>query len=182
MKKFFKYNRPVAIVSLVLIIFLSIWLGGLKSVNSLKKNVIKTYSVSGSTYVCAAEDISKYISYAEQLLGIAEANGVESKDFRSSLEELKESKSSPFDSARPYEKNKSAASVVYNTLYAKLYADESGRDTLNSLIGFYHEMVSVTQRLSENSRYNKAAKKFNSASLSFPASLFCGSDTAVVFG
>lgn len=177
MKKFLKYNRPAAIIALVVIVVLSVWLGGMRSVSSLKKNVLKSYFTDYSSGGCAADDMARYLSYSQKILGIAEANGVRNEEYSSAVNAFADACDSPFTAAPVYEKLRKSADTVYNILYAS-NLDSSVR---NSLISYYYEMTSTSQRLSNNSDYNKVARKFNSASTSFPANLYGSNDTAVVF-
>ncbi|MBO4770172.1 MAG: hypothetical protein J5563_05260 [Clostridia bacterium] len=177
MKKFFKYNRPAAIIALVAIIVLSVWLGGMRSVSSLKKNVLKAYFTDYSSGGCVADDMAKYLSYSQKILGIAEANGVRNEEYSSAVNSFADVCDSPFTAAPVYEKLRKSADTVYNILYAA-NLDSSVR---NSLISYYYEMTSTSQRLANNSAYNKIARKYNSASVSFPASLYGSDDVAVVF-
>ena len=177
MKKILRYNRPVAVIALVVIIALSVWLGGLRSVSSLKNKVQKAYFTDYSSGGCVADDMAKYLSYSQKILGIAEANGVHDEDFSSAVSAFADANDSPFTVSTVYEKLKKSADTVYNVLYAS-DLDSSVR---NSLISYYYEMTSTSQRLANNTDYNKTARKYNSASVSFPAKLYCGSEAAIVF-
>ena len=170
MKKTLKYNVPAAIIALVVIIALSIFLGTLRSVNSISKKVTAKYEVTHLKYGSPQTDTGKLVGYADQIIGIAGAAGVDCGALRSARDAFAGACSAPFDLSQAYSVLRSEEAAVYGVA-SRSELTESAK---NSLVSYHTEFISTCQRLAKNTYYNNQAKTFNSAIRSFPASLFFG--------
>lgn len=179
MKEFFKHNRGAAFCALAVIIVLSVFLGTLRSVNGLEKKVGKFYSDSTSKYVSVSSDLGKLRSYATDLFAVADAHGCADKDFSDALRNLSDVISSPFGQENAVKDLVTAANTAYRHLAA---ADGvSDAEMTTAKLNFY-DIDASFKRLINNSDYNKAAQKYNSAVNSFPASIIVvGKSDAAVF-
>ena len=170
MKKTLKYNVPVAITALVFVIILSMLIGTLRSVNSISKKVTAKYEVSHLKYGSPQTDTGKLVGYADQIIGIAGAAGVDCGALRSARDAFSGASATPFDLSQEYSVLRSEEAVVYGAASRCELSDSAEK----SLVSYHTEFVSTCQRLAKNSYYNNQAKTYNSAIRSFPASLFFG--------
>lgn len=178
MKKFFKYNVGAAIGALVLIIFLSVFLGVNRTVSSYKNNVIGKFSSSDSS---VASDLQSYIDFAKQLSAVLKANGCNTAQLDAELSKL--DTNDPFSGQdKALSSISSAAAVVFAEFSAKTGIDDQQKRTAVSCNA---EMLSVISRIQNNDAYNSAAKKYNKAANAFPASVIVvftdRTDDAAVF-
>ncbi len=178
MKKTLKYNVPVAIIALVIIIALSLFLGTLRSVNSISRKVTAKYEVSHLKFGSPTADTGKLTGYTNQIIGIADAAGVDCTALREARDAFSVSSGSPFGLMGKYTALCSEEAIVYR----QASLSELDEQTKKSLISYHTEFISTCQRLAKNTYYNDQAKTFNSAVRSFPASLFFGNrEQAAVF-
>ena len=70
-----KNSRPFAAICLAVVIVLSVFLGGWRSVKKLEKKAGNAYYTDYASYGCADDDVKKLNRYAGMLYSLCEACG-----------------------------------------------------------------------------------------------------------
>ncbi|MBQ8746847.1 MAG: hypothetical protein IJZ08_03160 [Clostridia bacterium] len=174
--QFFKYNRTVAVIALVITVALCIPLGVIRSVTSLKVRVEDSF-----TDTQAQSDLKKYATHAENFIAAYEAFCGSDPDLREALSAYRDVIGTPFLMTDEMETLSSMAANAYYK--ASLITDEGDETLKNSLIAYYYEMQSDEMRLANNEDYANRANAYNRAIDAFPASVLCpGRTPAILFG
>ena len=166
MKDFFKHNRIAAIIALVLIVALSTLIGVNRSMGSLAGELQTAYETGSDEYGSAAKDIKKFCSYFNELYGIVASAGIPVPEYASELSELA---SSPFGKSGLVAQAYNDAANAYNRFINIPGLQETAA---NEAIRCFAELQSMQLRIKNNLTYNDAAKEYNKALGSFPASIF----------
>ena len=173
-----KFNRPLAIAVMILVIAAAIPCGAIRSVASLESKVEKIYDAGDDRNGTVRTDLTRLADYGQNLYAIAEPLGCADAAFADAITALRSTIGSPMteDVLTPL---MSAASLAYNRMMALPTLTEEQK---NSAVLYFYEMDSTRLRLGNNEQYDAAAQKYNRAIESFPASLFCsGKDRAMLF-
>ena len=166
MKKLRK-SRPFAAVSLAVIILLSVFLGGLRSVKHLEKKAYNAYySDTGSGD--AGEDMKKMSRYASMLASLCESADSATAEFRNCADQFDKTVGEPYIDESLYESLFENATLSYNLLINNPLAKEQQKISAKQ---YYYEIDATMRRLSNNSEYNGMALKYNKALNAFPVSL-----------
>ncbi len=174
-----KFNRILAIAVLITVIIAAIPCGAIRSVSALENKVETIYSEGDERNGTVRTDLTKLADYAQNLYALAEPLGCADAGFADAVSAVQASLDSPIteDTLTPL---MNAASLAYNRIMAHPALTEAQK---NSAVLYFYEMDAVRARLQNNEKYADAARKYNRAIESFPASLFCrGKDKAIVFG
>ena len=177
MKKLLKYNIPVACICLAVIAVLSVWLGTLIKVSSLKRSAVKAFEKSTLLYGCPKDDLNKLSGQIIQLYAIGKsvsADGCEN-DFASEFANVC---SSMTDVGECYGKIKVSTGIVYNSILVSPQATEQQKTSAKL---YFAEINSIMKQLEKSKKYNDAAKKYNSAIESLIPGLLFDGDKACVF-
>ncbi len=166
MKKLSK-SRPFAAVCLAVIILLSVFLGGLRSVKRVEK---KAYNAYFSDYGTgdASDDMKKMSRYASMLAATCEACDSASPDFRTTADAFDKTVGEPYIDEELYESLFEDATLSYNLIVNNPLAPEQQKISAKQ---YYYEIDATMRRLANNSEYNAMAQKYNKAVRSFPISL-----------
>lgn len=174
-----KFNRVLAIAVLILVIAAAIPCGVLRSVSALENKVETVYDEGDKRDGTVRTDLTKLAEYAQNLYAAAEPAGCADTAFAEAIRFLQASLGTPMteDTLTPL---MNAASLTYNRIMAHPALSEAQK---NSAVLYFYEMDAIRARLRNNDAYADAARKYNRAIDSFPASLFCGGkDKAMIFG
>ena len=174
-----KFNRPLAIAVMILLIAAAIPCGVLRSVSALERKTERIYAEGDERDGTVRTDLTKLAEYAQNLYAAAEPLDCADAAFAEALRAMQASLDTPMteDMLTPL---MNAASLAYNRIMAHPTLTEAQK---NSAILYFYEMDAIRARLRNNDAYADAAQKYNRAIDSFPASLFCGSkDKAMTFG
>ncbi len=177
MKQLMK-SRPFAALCLAVVILLSVFLGGLRSVKRIEKKAYNAYYTdlgSGD----AGEDMKKMSRYASMLAAVCEAGGSAAPDFRATADAFDKTVGEPYIDASLYESLFEDATLSYNLLINNPNAQEQEKISAKQ---YYYEIDATMKRLSNNTEYNGIARKYNQAIRSFPVSLLLkNADQMIVF-
>jgi len=173
-------DRRFASVCLIVIVCLSLFFGTLRSLNSLRDDVLYSFGgKSGSgiafadykavdkNYVDVRTDLSKLTSQASELLSIYEATigGDETfLSFQDSLFVFVSADDDPFgdDFADAFKSLMQSAGAAYYKLDIMLDSEKDAQ-LYNSATAYYREMRSTVMRIQNNGAYLLAVIKYNSA-------------------
>ena len=179
MKKINKKSRPVAAVCLAVVILLSVFLGGYRSVKHLEKKACDAYFNDSIRYGDASEDMKKMSRYAAMLSAVCVSCGCDSNGFAETAERFDKAVGEPYMDEALYESLFRSANLSYNLLINSAAATEQQKISAKQ---YFYEMDSASRRLANNEEYNDLAAQFNKASASFPVSLIWrGNGTLIVF-
>ena len=174
-----KFNRPLAIAVMIAVIIAAIPCGALRSVSALERKTERIYEEGDKRDGTVRTDLTKLAEYAQNLYAAAEPLGCADAAFAEAIRAMQTSLDTPMteDTLTPL---MNAASLSYNRIMANTALTEAQK---NSAVLYFYEMDAIRARLRNNDAYADAARKYNRAIDSFPASLFCGGkDKAMTFG
>ena len=163
-----KNNRTFAFICLIIIICLSVVLGGVRSVKSLEKKAYKAYYNDFTLYGEADNDMKKMSRYASMLSAVCEACGCATEDFALLADAFDKAVGTPYVEKETYDALFHAANLSYNLLINSQEASEQQKISAKQ---YFYEIDSSMRRLAENSAYNSLAQKYNKAVSGFPISL-----------
>ena len=166
MKKLLK-NRLFAAFCFAVIILLSVFLGGFRSVKQIEKKAYNAY-YSDSGYGDASDDMRKMSRYASMLAVICEAAGSASPNFSACADEFDKTVGDPYIDADLYEDLFEDATLSYNLIINNPNAQEQHKLSAKQ---YYYEIDAIMRRLANNTGYNELAATYNKALQSFPVSL-----------
>lgn len=155
-----KNSRPFAAVCLAVVILLSVFLGGLRSVKHLEKKAYNAYFADDARYGEAAEDIKKLDRYASMLYSLCEACGCAEQDFGAVVDAFDKAAGDPYVSTELYKTLFNVSVLSYNVLIVSPVASDQQKTSAKQ---YLYEMESTVKRLENNQAYNTAAKKYNAA-------------------
>lgn len=174
-----KFNRVLAITVMILVIAAAIPCGVIRSVNALERKVEKIYDAGDERNGTVRTDLTRLADYGQNLYALAEPLGCADAAFAEAVTALRGTIGSPITDGDAITALMSAASLAYNRMMALPEITESQK---NSAVLYFYEMDSTRARLQNNEQYAAAARKYNRAIESFPASLFCsGKESAITF-
>ncbi|MBE6562017.1 MAG: hypothetical protein E7662_12925 [Ruminococcaceae bacterium] len=174
-----KFNRVLAITVMILVIAAAIPCGVIRSVNALERKVEKIYDAGNERNGTVRTDLTRLADYGQNLYALAEPLGCADAAFAEAVTVLRGTIGSPITDGGATTALMSAASLAYNRIMALPEITESQK---NSAVLYFYEMDSTRARLQNNEQYAAAARKYNRAIESFPASLLCGGkEPAITF-
>ena len=172
-------SRPFAAACLVVVIVLSVCLGGIRSVKKLEKKAYEAYYTDFALYGEADNDIKKMSRYASMLSAVCVAADCASADFASAADAFDKAAGDPYLDQTLYNGLFDAATVSYNLLIN--HPDTPEQQSISAK-QYYYEIDAAMRRLANNSGYNEAAARYNKALRSFPLSLLLkNADQMIVF-
>lgn len=169
-------SRPFAAACLAVIILLSVFLGGLRSVKRIEKKAYNAY-YSDSGYGDASEDMKKMSRYASMLAAVCEAGDSASPDFRAVADAFDKSVGEPYIDEALYDSLFEDATLSYNLLINNPLAQEQQKLSAKQ---YYYEIDATMRRLANNADYNGLAQKYNKALTAFPVSLLLGNASRMI--
>ncbi len=166
MKSIFKYNRPLAVIALVIVVTLALVVGPIRTLSSYESKLERVYDSSK-----AMSDLMDLHGYATKISSAGSIMGVDTAQLEKSLKALNDSIYDPTGLGNSVTEVYTQAGLVYAAL-----------DADTSTVAYMREIDSTMMRLKHNDSYNDAAEKYNSAIKSFPASIFAlGKKAAPLF-
>ena len=166
MKKLMK-SRLFAAICLAVIILLSVFLGGFRSVKQIEKKAYNAYYTDNG-YGDAGEDMKKMSRYASMLAVICEEGESVSPNFRSCVDQFDKTVGDPYIDGDLYESLFEEATLSYNLIINNPNAQEQHKLSAKQ---YYYEIDAIMRRLSNNTGYNELAARYNKALHAFPVSL-----------
>lgn len=166
MKDFFRHNRLAAIAALIVVIALSLLIGVNRSVGKLADGVEAAYSDSDTGYGSVHKDVQKFCACLGELYSVTASAGFERPDYFTELKKLSER---PFGDAMLLSQAYSDAVSAYNRF---INAPGTDSDSAAEATRCFAEVKAMQLRIKHNDPYNNAAKEYNKALNSFPASVF----------
>ena len=164
-----KNSRPFAAICLAVVIVLSVFLGGLRSVKKLEKKAGNAYYTDYAAYGKAEEDVKKLNRYAGMLYSLCLACDCSEQDFGTVVEAFDKAAGDPYLSPELYHTLFSVATLSYNVLVVSPKATDQQKTSAKQ---YLYEMESTISRLAKNQGYNGAAKKYNAAISGIPVRYF----------
>lgn len=166
--QFFKYNRKVAWLLLVVTIAFSLVFGVYRSVAQLESKTERIYRTDSAQYGSAQADIAKTVNYARELYSITTAAFGENAALHDAITALDKAKDSPIGQDGLLSALHQEAAIAYNRITNDSSLPESSK---TSATLYFYEITSTMARLSGNRDYADAAERYNRLCTSFPGSL-----------
>ena len=166
-------SRAAAVIALLVLIPVSVCLGGWRSIRALAAKAETAYRADSARYGCAQTDVTKLCDLGGQLGAVAAAVLGEDS-LAAAAESARRAAASPLGQEAVLAMYRHAA-LVYQTMQAASMSDQQAR----SATSYFYEMQSTVQRLAGNKEYADAAARYNRALSAFPGSLWGGAEAAV---
>jgi xanthine dehydrogenase molybdopterin-binding subunit B len=169
------HSRAAAILALILLIPISVVLGGRVALFRLAAKAEAAYTEDSARWGCAKSDAQKIAEYGDQLSAITAALTGDVSLAEKAEAARRAADASPIGQTEVVALYRAAA-----VAYQSLQIDPSLTDQQKrSATAYFYEMQSVMQRLANNEAYARAAARYNEACRSFPSSLWGGREAAV---